>query len=181
MTIFNKKSNNANNNINYNYYSTDSDSESKSGSESESESTDNESVTDTESNMGSTFNKYNIVLCEIFNPVIHGIDYNSDPEIIGHYLVHSKFDIINWTEINDIKQEYKKHINRNILKQKMNNHPLIRNYKNIITKANYIKPEIAEIFYLSGDECISILKTFWIRIFVRICKNKMTQLHLLGR
>jgi hypothetical protein len=181
MTIFNKKSNNATNNINYNYYSTDSDSESKS----DSESTDNESITDTESdtesNMGPTFNKYNIVLCEIFNPIIHGIDYNSDPEIIGHYLVHSKFDIINWTEINGIKHEYKKHINRNIFKQKMNNHPLIRNYKNIITKANYIKPEIAEIFYLSGDECISILKTFWIRIFVSICKNKMSSLRLLRR
>ena len=60
----------------------------------------------------------------------------------------------------------------------MNYHPFIRNYKNIISNTNYIKPEIAEIFYLSGDECISILKTFWIRIFVRNCKNKMLRLSL---
>ena len=176
MTIFNEYDKNNNNN---NCYS----SASESGS-SYSESTDNESVTeplsesDTESTIGSTFNKYNIVLCEIFNPLTHGLDCDSDPEIIGHYLVHSKFDNINWIEINDIKKEYKKHINRNILKQKMNYHPFIRNYKNIISNTNYIKPEIAEIFYLSGDECISILKTFWIRIFVRNCKNKMLRLSL---
>lgn len=177
MTVFNEHANHNNNISSYNYYSTDSDSGSGT------ESTDNKSDTesDTESDINQSFTKYNIVLCEIFNPLIHGIDCDSDPEIIGHYLVHSKFDIINWTEINDIKSEYKKHVNRNILKQKMNNHPLIRNYKNIISKANYIKPEIAEIFYLSGDECISILKTFWIRIFVRICKNKMSRLHLLRR
>ena len=30
--------------------------------------------------------KFNLVLCELHNPVIHGFCENSDPEIRGHYL-----------------------------------------------------------------------------------------------
>jgi len=118
--------------------------------------------------------KYNMVLCEIFNPVVHGMDNESDPAIQGHLLVNTKFNIINWREINNIKQEYKNYMNSRIISNnKLNKHPLIRNYKNIISTPNYIKPEIAEVIYLQGNECVAILKTFWIRIFLRICKKKI--------
>lgn len=51
------------------------------------------------------------------------------------------------------------------------NHPTIRNYKNIISRPNYIKPEIAEYIILPTQESIAILKTFWIRIIQRAWKK----------
>lgn len=51
-------------------------------------------------------------------------------------------------------------------------HPLIRNYYNIITDVdNYLKPEIGLKLYLSGGECVAILKTFWLRIIQRTWKK----------
>jgi hypothetical protein len=51
------------------------------------------------------------------------------------------------------------------------NHTIIRNYKNIIEKENYMKPEIAKCLYLKGGECVAIFKTFWIRIIQRVWKK----------
>ena len=118
--------------------------------------------------------KYNMVLCEIFNPSVHGCDSRSDPSVKGHYLVHSKFNFANWKKINKIIPEYKKHLKKDIIpNNRFNTHPFIRNYKKIISNKKCIKPEIAEVIYLSGDECVAILKTVWIRIFIRICKKKI--------
>ena len=50
-------------------------------------------------------------------------------------------------------------------------HKLIRNYHNIISQPNYIKPEIAECIYLETGECVAILKTFWVRLIQRKWKN----------
>jgi hypothetical protein len=46
-------------------------------------------------------------------------------------------------------------------------HKLIRNYINIVTKDNYITPQIGQRIYLSGDECVAIIKTMWLRIVQR--------------
>ena len=116
--------------------------------------------------------KYNIVLCEIFNPSSHGFDNNSDPNIQGHHLVHTKFNKINWDTINGLVPNYKKHLLENSENFNLNTHPLIRNYKTIISNNSYIKPEIAEVLYLSGGECVAILKTVWIRILQRTWKRK---------
>ncbi|NCA21784.1 MAG: hypothetical protein EBS86_11695, partial [Crocinitomicaceae bacterium] len=51
------------------------------------------------------------------------------------------------------------------------NHLFIRNYKQIIVSEKYFQPEIAECIYLEGDECVAILKTFWIRIIQRRWKK----------
>jgi hypothetical protein len=50
-------------------------------------------------------------------------------------------------------------------------HPSIRNYYNIISKENYIKPEIAEYIILPTREAIAILKTFWLRIIQKKWKK----------
>jgi len=138
--------------------------------------------------------RFQIVLCELHNPSIHGFDYNSDPEVTGHYLIHSKYDYIPppqmlagydsdgdyWDEewfqedpnIYDVIQDFKDHIQYNIVpSSERSKHPFIRNYKRIISNENYIKPEIAECLYLSGDECVAILKTFWLRLVQRAWKR----------
>lgn len=50
-------------------------------------------------------------------------------------------------------------------------HPTIRNYFNIISSENYITPQIGYKVYLSGNECVAILKTFWLRIVQRCWKR----------
>lgn len=55
------------------------------------------------------------------------------------------------------------------------NHPTIRNYHNIVTKPNYIKPEIGEYIILPTLEAIAILKTFWIRIIQKKWKEIFKQ------
>lgn len=148
--------------------------------------------------------RFKIVLCEIFNPFMHGIDNNSDPNILGHYLVHSKYDYIlppqllagydrdgeywdeEWFEENpdiyEVIPAFKYHFEFVVLNNVFNKHPLIRNYKAIISNENYIKPEIAECFYLSGDECVAILKTFWLRIvqrtWKRVFKERKTKIQM---
>jgi hypothetical protein len=54
-------------------------------------------------------------------------------------------------------------------------HPYIRNYKSIISRPNYIKPEIAQCYELPTLERVAILKTIWIRIIQRKWKNLMKQ------
>ena len=131
--------------------------------------------------------RFQIVLCELHNPAIHGFDENSDPDVPGHYLIHSKYDslVSNYNsdysdeeedeydcDIYDVMHEFKRHICRNIVpSSQFSNHPFIRNYKTIVSNENYIKPEIAECLYLSGDECVAILKTFWLRLVQRAWKR----------
>lgn len=54
-------------------------------------------------------------------------------------------------------------------------HPTIRNYHNIISKPNYIKPEIGEYIILPTQEAIAILKTFWLRIIQKKWKKVFHQ------
>jgi hypothetical protein len=46
-------------------------------------------------------------------------------------------------------------------------HPILRNYQNIVANDKYIQPQIAECIYLSGDERVAIIKTHWIRLIQR--------------
>jgi len=63
-----------------------------------------------------------------------------------------------------------------------NEHPLLRNYFNIVKSFYYIQPHIVECVYLPapGGECVAILKTFWLKIvqrtWKRIYKQRMTLL-----
>jgi hypothetical protein len=151
-----------------------------------------------------TINKrFDIVLCELYNPAIHGFDSHSDPTVTGHYLTYCRFDSIAQpanenseresdsdgtdNECFDEEDEEDEEIDPNIydvakfLKLTVQDeiipfkdraqHPFIRNYKSIIINEKYLKPEIAECVKLSGDECVAILKTFWLRIVQRTWKR----------
>ena len=50
-------------------------------------------------------------------------------------------------------------------------HPTIRNYHNIISKPNYIKPEIGEKIYLPSGHCVCIIKTIWLKLVQRAWKK----------
>ena len=154
-------------------------------------------------------NKFDIVLCELFNRHLHGFNEDSDPTVQGHYLVihtsknnsiyihynnenellHSDDDTssvddndIDYVNIHNMADTYRYEYTQllNVLPSKIcgpnKEHPIIRNYFNIVSDVNnYIKPEIAQKIYLSGDECVAILKTFWLRIIQRAWKRVYRQ------
>jgi hypothetical protein len=117
--------------------------------------------------------RYNIVLCELHNPKMHGIDPQSN--VSGHYLVDCRFKMLNMTTINAnasiITHVYSRLLNNR--DERTNSHPIYKNYTNIVARQTYIKPEIAECIYLETQECVAVLKTFWIRLIQRTWKNIM--------
>ena len=84
--------------------------------------------------------KYNVVICEIYNPQFHGVTYG---EINHHYLTDIRFKKYNYNEIFNLRR--------------------------VMFRRGSI--EIAECFYLPSQECVSILKTFWLKIIQRKWKN----------
>jgi hypothetical protein len=110
--------------------------------------------------------KYNIVLCEIFNNLIHG---KSNSQVSSHYLNICTFKQLNMAAVEDMcnlyNQGYLERINQ------LTHHKFIRNYHNIITNPNYIKPEIGEKLYLPSGHCVCIIKTIWLKLIQRAWKK----------
>ena len=117
--------------------------------------------------------KYNIVLCVLYNGRLHG---NTDLTVNTHYLTLDRFKPDFWWDvIRNLCKSHNLRYNRLLSEpgsEIFSTHLVIRNYKNIISNKNYIKPEIAECVYLNGDEeLVSIIKTIWIRIIQRTWKK----------
>ena len=142
-------------------------------------------------------NEWHLMVCELHNPSIHGKTEDSYEFIENHYLVYDVFDAktnISYlstcfdetTESSDDEDEednededgpvYIKHIIK-LLKENYSalhhshKHPNIRNYRDIIAKPNYIKPEIGVYVLLPTQEAVAILKTIWLRIIQRKWKK----------
>ena len=159
--------------VNNNYYESnlnfDYISGSESGSESESESGsefESNSEYDSDSDSDHNNNKYNIIMCELYNELIHGI---SNEEIYTHYLVICKFNKFNIRKIRTVSTFYNTEYIQRL--PNITPHTIFRNYSNIILNENYIKPEIAKCIYLQNGECVAILKTFWLRLIQRTWKT----------
>jgi len=123
--------------------------------------------------------KYELAFCVFFNASIHGKDQDSSPDIDSHYLIlHSlDMDVFYHSQefstfmhmINSWRRHYAQwHI-------RLNKHPVIRNYKCAVVKKNYISLEIIQHIELEGGENVAIYKTFWLRIFQRVCRRWLIQ------
>lgn len=114
--------------------------------ETDSESYSSWDETDNESDYGeityepeeNTLTKYNIVLCEKYNELRHGV---SNDNLNNHYLTLIRFKILDINIIN----------------------ALLNNSNNNL--------EIAECIYLPSQHCISIIKTFWLKIIQKTWKK----------
>ena len=115
--------------------------------------------------------RFNIVLCELHNEMLHGLENNSAVQY--HYLVSARFKNLNTDCINDCaalgKDQYRRLANSRI--EQGRTHRIYRNYASIISKTNYIKPELAECVYLETQECVAVLKTVWIKLIQRKWRN----------
>jgi hypothetical protein len=104
-----------------------------------------------------------LVVCEIHNPSIHGETETSSFGISGHFLcLHTT----SCDKLTRISRDHTGTTNFKHLK-----HPVIRNYFSIISRRGMRTFEIAQLFILPGEECVCILKTFWLRIFQRHIKK----------
>jgi len=135
-------------------------------------------------------NKHYLMLCELHHPSIHGKDIYSDLFIETHYIVYDRFDFKTGKSLtsesfdnelddyymNDVLKFLKDHYYNSFpLYNNLKYHPTIRNYHNIISKSNYIKPEIGEYIILPTQEAIAILKTVWLRIIQRKWKKVFSE------
>ena len=123
--------------------------------------------------------KYCLAICELFNPYFHGFDYHSHSDITSQYLIFETVDIESFynndfkLSIQFLKSNYHRIINNNIETRRMLclQHPIIKNYKNIISNSKYYTVDIVEIDVLTGEEHVAYKKTFWLSIFQRKWKN----------
>jgi hypothetical protein len=112
--------------------------------------------------------KFTIVICELYNSKKHGIpDANSGVEY--HFITENRLKILD-TKLLDYLIYTSHYMNMETINE-ITPHTIFRNYRNIVMRPDNIKPEIAECLYLSGGECVAILKTFWIKIIQRTWKN----------
>jgi hypothetical protein len=139
-----------------------------------------------------------LATCELYSPCIHGQDSNSSPDINGHFLCgyvvpldrigfnpadyplvlllrHLPFtfewrveDTVYWKQL-----ENGALLPPDVANSMLNyGHPIIRNYRSIIRQRGIRPLEIVELVTLEpGDECVCIIKTFWLRIFQRRIKR----------
>jgi hypothetical protein len=128
--------------------------------------------------------RFNLVLCEILNKNIHGNDANID----GHYLIINKFDASTGSAIcsdsgsdYDSEEDDDSSSSLELFTNDYNDyyhqiqltvkHSFIRNYKYIIARPDYIRPEIAECIVLPSQHTVAIIKTIWIKIIQRKWKK----------
>lgn len=107
--------------------------------------------------------RYCIALCELYNKKIHGFNSNI---IEGYYLTNCRYKIFhtNWI------YETAEFINHQYKFLDSYKHNLFPNYRNIVLRETYVKPEIIECIYIE-ETCVAILKTFWLKIIQRFWKN----------
>jgi hypothetical protein len=141
--------------------------------------------------------RFGLVLCEIHYTPIHGKTITSYQFIEGHYLLVAMFDGSSGIALDELEdyREYTTddesdsedeigyeddeitthiyHIQQLYsgeyagITRRQIQHKTIRNYHNIISRSNYIKPELGECFELITGEQIVIIKTIWIKIIQR--------------
>jgi len=138
-----------------------------------------------------------IVLCELYNEVIHGKDPTK--KMWGHYIVMDSFQNIYEDEEEDKEEDEDEEENYPlVLREEKENfyvfsqclelhqekyetlrqqaffrkkHPLIRAYHRIVADPNYIQGHIAECHTLDKGEIVAIIKTHWLRLIQRVWKR----------
>ena len=126
-----------------------------------------------------------VVLCELYNPYLHGFsDYK---KMFGQYIIIcsnntdlDETDSEMGSDTSDEEEEEEDQFNETLNAYKImyaelsdlyRKNKYIRNYANIISRDNYIRPEIAERIVLPSGHIVAILKTFYIRIIQRVWKK----------
>ena len=119
--------------------------------------------------------RFNIVLCELYCK-LHG--KGNGGKMFYYYLNISSFKKLEINVINEICNNYNTYYNdlvNNLLPSNSatNSPPFsaIRNFNSIVSKNDYIKPEIAENITLESGHRVCIIKTIWLKLIQRTWKK----------
>tara|TARA_B100001093_G_scaffold483351_1_gene515776 strand:+ start:4159 stop:4611 length:453 start_codon:yes stop_codon:yes gene_type:complete len=125
--------------------------------------------------------KFNICICELFHPLLHGLTSNSSLNIQSHYLIHMEISIDDfWNKnyegyLEDLLEYYYHNFGHNN-RETIIYHPIIRNYQHILDNIDYLNIDIVEIIELPGNEQVACIKTVWLKILQRkwkkICRER---------
>jgi len=102
-------------------------------------------------------------MLDVYDEYDTDYEYDTDSDMDNERLVRIS------DEINFLKEYYSNPAHTN--PRYFGIHPTIRNYQNIVSNPNYIKPEIGEYIILPTQEAVAILKTFWLRIIQKKWKK----------
>ncbi len=144
---------------------------------------DNDSSSSLSSLSSSSFTNPNpnrcLAICELHHVDMHGFTEESDELVTSHYLVIDHVDPHDCNEWNDLisihQQKYRYYKMHKWRGDGLPQHPIVRNYSNIISHEKYVQPEIVERVYLRGSECVAIIKTFWLKIIQRAWKKTFSK------
>jgi len=141
-------------------------------------------------------NKFKLMLCELHYTPIHGKTKQSYKTIETHYLVIECFDGLtgeaidsdsdtdsdtdsDLDSVNSVSDLQVSLEQTNEFYQTVHSatntryvpHTCIRNYFNIISRPDYIKPEIGLQIKLDTGETVAIIKTIWLKLIQRAWKR----------
>ena len=119
--------------------------------------------------------RFNIVLCELYCK-LHGKGMGD--KLFYYHLNISSFKKLDINVLNEICNNYNTYYNdlvNNLLpgNSATNSPPFsaIRNFNSIVSKNDYIKPEIAENITLESGHRVCIIKTIWLKLIQRTWKK----------
>jgi hypothetical protein len=116
-----------------------------------------------------TINMYDLAICEIIHPAIHGGDLH------GHYMLSwfISYDEFMSSHYKTMLESMKKFYHS---REDSPPHPFLRRFWSILASNDYYRLHIVEGKQMVNGEHTAILKTFWLRIFQRkwrnICKDR---------
>lgn len=115
-------------------------------------------------------------ICEIYTPLMHGVNENTSSNMLGNYIVVEKISLQEYysyyyIELLDIIYNRWKYLETPNITENLGEHPIIRNFEKMINSEDFIGLDIIETSELNGGEIIGYKKTFWIKIVQRLYKR----------
>lgn len=120
-----------------------------------------------------------LAICELFNPVIHGLTDKSSTGICGHFIIHNtvSLDELHDSSFEDViemmRNGYEEYLS--VWGDRLPLHPIVSNYEAIISGNKNINIDIVVVDELNGSECVGYIKTHWLRIVQRRWKKIYTE------
>ena len=123
---------------------------------------------------------YQLAICELAHPCIHGTHLkNTDNFLISWMLSPLEFFDNSFKKIIETMEEAytlattipSQDSSREYGILMMHPHPIIGNYWKIIKQGHLWSPQIVLYKQLASGEDVALLKTCWLRIFQRKCRN----------
>lgn len=115
-------------------------------------------------------------ICEIYTPIIHGLNEKTSSNMLGNYIVIEKVSLQEYYhsqffDLIDIIQYKWNYLETPNIVENLYNHPIIANFEQMVKDPNFIRLDIIESAELEGGEMVGYKKTFWIKIIQRLYKR----------